>query len=210
MAFFIGIGIWDYYVHRDSIVYSATTDLSNRVSDRDMSGQIVNLTSTWDIASNWTSSDVFSAQTWLTVDIIAKPTDNLVHNRVVTMFFPGAITEKLEYQDGHLISAQTPLTETLTGSRTYTGEIRIKYQSEGDKCFILVEPAEKMPTRFPGCPANFEPVIHISSADSKFQYETNKVNTFILWLGVGFSVASVYWYIREIMSNQSVHRGRNS
>lgn len=198
MAFFVSVGLYEYFIHRDEINYNATTDFKNIVKFYDQNGTLVSANSTWDVASNWTSKDVLSAQTWIDISIIARPTDDLPHNQEVAMYFPSAHTEKPEYQNGHLVNAQAPLKETFPNSRNYTGFVKIRYQSEGDKCMILVEPSLDAKDRYPNCPSNFEPVIHISAADSKFQYETNKVNTFIIWLGVGFSVTSIWWYIREI------------
>jgi hypothetical protein len=115
----------------------------------------------------------------------------------------GAAPENPEYANGHMVTAKFSLEKVPNRNLWKNDTATIIYHSEGAKCAIISELDAPGERRYPLCPDNFDPVIHVSTADSKYEFENNKTNMFVIWLGIGFTIASVYYYVADIARDSS-------
>ncbi len=204
VAFIIlaGSALAYYFLYNEKIVDNHSITLTQH-------GQV------WDVRVNFTSYSVFSAQTELTVDVIATPDDNKFHPDVSILFLT-AVDPVPQYFMGSVQNVEVPLTfDSEKG--WYKGTGNIMFTSEGPKCVRLSAKSLKTndnssspydnatAIRYPGqCPfineksqIEFDPIIHISSADAKYQYQTNKATIALALVAAGIASLSLRTFLGQ-------------
>jgi hypothetical protein len=187
ISVFVVAAIFNYY-DRPGITFSYSYKFANNGTLIDLNRNTTSeATAIWKIALNFTTLDVISAQTAINVSAIARVLDDNPHEGVQIIFPTALPISNPQYNDGHAAPATIDLQKSTTDAKLFTGSTELTYRDEGDKCVFVREIALIVQEEFPLCPEGAQPVIHISSADSKFQFETNKVTISLAYLAAGLT-----------------------
>lgn len=152
-------------------------------------GTKVPITSTWRIAFNFTTTDVFSAGTKIAADAVVKVDDAFPHTNA-RILFPSGFPEKIEYFEGHALPAEMPLVPDPLVKNKFKGTTTLIWRDAGEKCIVIKDdltvPNEELPVN---CIAPIEPVLVLPSEEAKLNFEATKQAGLFTLIGSG--VASV-------------------
>lgn len=208
MIFIVGLAIWYYFCYDDTIMFSTTQDHYD--------GKL-NMT-TWSISYNFTAS-VISAQNNINVTIIAIPTQEYhdrypekfkdVSNLSILVHLPEAMPDTPQFEDGHML-AEVVTVKYDDKHKLFEGKTRIKYLSEGYKCASITE-NEQIIATYKKCEGQ-DPLIYVSSADSKFQYDNNKNILALTLVFLALTIFALRSFVESVGYNLSclINKNRNS
>lgn len=205
MIFIVGLAIWYYFCYDDKIMFSTTQSHYD--------GKL-NMT-TWSISYNFTAS-VISAQNNLNVTIIAMPTKDYldrypekfkdVSNLSILVHLPEAMPDTPQFEDGHML-AEIVTVKYDDKRKLFEGKTRIKYLSDGYKYASITENEQIIATlkKYDGQ----DPLIYISSADSKFQYDNNKTILTLTLVFLALTVFALRSFVESVGHNLSCLTNKN-
>jgi hypothetical protein len=165
-----------------------------------------------DININFTST-VFAAQNDIQVSVIVyfDPQFQATNPSVVAsapseyyVYFQGSSPKNpVYYRFGE--EKMSPIILHRQTDGTYRNSTQtIRYESEGDKCFTASWERISFYPKY--CSQDQQPIIHISSADSLFQLQTQHVTLALTWAALAFTVILVRDFIIGVGTNWSALR----
>ena len=155
------------------------------------------------------NSTVFSAQNEIYVSILAWPWQDFIEKHqsdvektpeIMYIYFLDSNTKLDKFTEDGLFHPTFAIKRGDDG-RYRGGPFEIIYQEEGAKCAVLSIDKQRSTQNI--CNEESPPLVTISSADSKLQYDNNKVILSLTWVIVAFTVIAIRDPLRHIFEKKS-------
>jgi hypothetical protein len=192
-VFFIFAAIW-YYTDRPSHIIPYSYKYVQNGTLYFTNGTQIPVESIWKIAFNFSTNDVFSAGTEVTVNAIARVEDSFPHANA-TILFPSAFPKVKQYYDGHAGISEMPLAPDPADNHRFTGETTIIWRDAGAKCVVIRDDSTVPQSEVPAnCLSHIEPVFVLPPEELKLAYESDKRIGFITFIGVAIAALGIGSY----------------
>jgi hypothetical protein len=172
-----------------------------------LNATLVNNETRWYFDVFFTTDDVFSARTDITVEVYAKPNyTNLEKPHSIFLYMKDATHDPPKFIGREVVTPEFAITQLDANNEFYEKKV-IRYQSQGQK-YIAISSVQ-----LDRLPHNFDQVldvIQISSEDSKHEYDTNRSIIALTYVIVGLAVAASYSFVKAFVYSSfdliSLHR----